>query len=151
MRLTPSDLEVVRADRGTYYVAESLYAELVFNTDNMNAYINNTADKPYVFNEHLTGIGLNDFMFQAARYSDSTFEIDPALLAEISVYYFVLGAALDKYYDSKQESPASLMKVVKRETKKIEENKTLEKLAAYNGALAKSIEARGVNLAQPEY
>lgn len=144
-------LELVKADRGTYYVAESLYQELQFNVDNMDKYIKRVENERYVFKEHLAGIKLNQYVFQAAKFSDSTFEIEPELLTQVSIFYFAVGNAIDHYYESGMQSPQTLMNVVKRETAKLKEQKTLEHLAAYNKALAGSVEKRGVNLAQPQW
>ncbi len=144
-------LDLVKADRGTYYVAESMYQELDFNVKNMDKYIERTEKERYVYKEHIAGIKLNDYVFQAAKYSESTFEIEPKLLTEISIYYFAVGNAINQYYDSGMQSPSKVMSVVKRETAKLKEQKTLARLAAYNKALADSVEGRGVNLAQPSF
>ncbi|WP_432452127.1 MULTISPECIES: hypothetical protein [unclassified Agarivorans] len=144
-------LELVKADRGTYYVAESMYQELNFNVENMDKYIERVKTKEYVYKEHIAGIKLNDYVFQAAKYSDSTFELEPKLLSEISIYYFSIGNAIKQYYDTGMQSPSKVMTVVKRETEKLKKQKTLERLAKYNKALADSVEQRGVNLAQPNF
>jgi len=144
-------LELVKADRGTYYVAESMYQELDFNANNMNEYIDKTAQHKFVFKEHLAGIKLNDYVFQASKYSESTFEIEPKLLSEISVYYFSVGNAIKYYYDSGMQSPSNLMVVIKRESNKLAEQKTLERLAAYNKALADNVQSRGVDLSRPSF
>lgn len=144
-------IELIHADRGTYYVAESLNKELTFNVENMDKYIARVKGKPNVFKEHISGIKLNDFVFQAAKYSESTFEIEPSLLTEVSIYYFAVGNAIDTYNNSGMQSPHNLMVVVKRETAKLKEQKTLARLTSYNKALAESIEDRGVSLAQPSF
>ena len=36
----------------------------------------------------IEGFQLNDFILQSAKFSDSTFEIDPQVLAEVSEFYF---------------------------------------------------------------
>ncbi|WP_024955093.1 hypothetical protein [Sulfurospirillum arcachonense] len=148
---TALKLDLVKADRGTYYVAESMYQELDFNVKNMDKYIERVKKERYVYKEHLAGIKLNDYVFQAAKYSESTFELEPKLLTEVSIYYFSVGNAIKNYYDSGMKSPSSLMSVVKRETKKLKKQKTLERLAAYNKALAKTVEDRGVSLTQPSF
>lgn len=144
-------LELVKSDRGTYYVAESMYQELDYNVENMDKYIERVQKERYVYKEHIAGIKLNDYVFQAAKYSASTFEIEPKLLTEVSIYYFAVGNAIKHYYDTGMQSPSSVMVVVKRETEKLKSQKTLERLAAYNKALADTVEARGVNLTQPSY
>ncbi|MEI6895780.1 MAG: hypothetical protein V5789_14380 [Colwellia sp.] len=144
-------IEVISADRGTYYVSSSLQKELQFNVDNMDAYIEKGKGKPYIFKEHLAGIKLNNFIFQASKFSDSTFEIEPTLLSELSIYYFNVGSAIDYYYSSKMASPKSLYKIIKQESEKLNSQQTLINLARYNQALAKSIEDRGVSLSQPDY
>ncbi|WP_064603776.1 hypothetical protein [Photobacterium sp. J15] len=142
-------LDLVKADRSTYFVAESMYKELDFNVHNMDKYIERVKNERYVYNEHLAGIKLNDYVFQASKNSESMFEIEPKLLTEVSIYYFTVGNAIEHYYDSGKQSPSSLMKVVQRETQKLKEQKTLERLAAYNKGLADSVEARGISLDQP--
>ena len=144
-------LELIQADRGTYYVVESMHQELEFNVKNMEKYIKRVESEQYVFKEHIAGIKLNDYVFKASMYSDSTFEIDPTLLTELSIYYFSVGNAINQYYDSGMQSPGTVMKVVKKETAKLSEQKTLERLSAYKKALAETIESRGVNLSQPSY
>jgi hypothetical protein len=144
-------LELVKADRSTYYVAESMYQELDFNVVDMEKYIKRIEKERYVYKEHIAGIKLNDYVFQASKYSESTFEINPKLLSEVSIYYFSVGNAIKYYYDTKMQSPKNLMVVVKRETKKLAEQRTLERLAAYNKALSDTIESRGVSLAQLDF
>ena len=75
-------------------------------------------------------------MFQASKYSESTFEIEPKLLSEVSIYYFSVGNAIKFYYDTEMKSPDRLMVVVKREAEKLATKRTLERLAAYNKALS---------------
>lgn len=144
-------LELVKADRGTYYVAESMYQELDFNAQNMDGYVTRSAKHKFVFKEHLAGIKLNDYVFQASKYSESTFEIEPKLLTEISVYYFSVGNAIKYYYDSGMQSPSDLMVVIKRESEKLAKQQTLARLAAYNKALADNVESRGVDLSRPSF
>ena len=144
-------LELVKADRGTYYVAESMYQELDFNVKNMDRYIKRAAKERFVFKEHISGIKLNNYVFEASKYSESTFEIEPKLLTEVSNYYFSVGNAIKHYYDTDMKSPSNLMVVVKREMATLAKQKTLERLAAYNKALAEAVESRGVNLAQPSF
>ena len=137
-------LDLLQSDRGTYYVAESLYQELKFNNTNMNNYIEKASKHNNVFNEHIAGIRLNQFIFDTAQESDSTFEIEPKLLSEVSNYYFTLGGAIDTYYESGKASPANVMAVVKRESEKLEEQNTLERLAKYNNNLATDLIDRGM-------
>jgi len=137
-------LDLLQSDRGTYFVSESLYQELAFNNDNMLSYLDNVKDKSLVFAEHIDGIKLNSFMFKAAEESDSVFEIAPDLLSEVSQYYFTMGNALDTYYESKMESPAALIKLVKAETEKLKEQETLTRLREYNDSLAANLNTRGV-------
>jgi len=142
-------LTLVTADRGTYYVAESMRQELGFNVENMEKYIENAQKEKLLFKEHIAGIKLNDYVFQASKYSNSTFEIDPKLLSEVSIYYFSVGNAIELYYDSGMQSPSNVMAVVKRETEKLKEQNTLANLATYNKALAKVVEEQGISLGQP--
>lgn len=139
-------LELLQSDKGTYHVSESLYQELKFNDNNMRSYLDRISDKNLVFNEHIAGIRLNEYIFQASKESEATFEIAPSLLTEVSSYYFNMGNALGSYYQSGKESPASLMKIVKAETQKLETRKTLQRLANYNSKLADNLQSRGVPL-----
>jgi hypothetical protein len=90
-------------------------------------------------------------VFQASKYSESTFEIEPKLLSEVSIYYFSVGNAIKFYYDTETKSPDRLMVVVKREAEKLATQRTLERLAAYNKALSDTVESRGVKLSQPGF
>ncbi len=137
-------LDLLQADRGTYYVSESLFQELQFNDQNMQKYIKGLEGKSLVFNEHIEGIKLNSFMFSAAEESESVFEIVPDLLSEVSQYYFNVGNALDLYYKSNMESPANLMNVIKAETRKLAEQETLNRLEDYNNRLAVNLKERGI-------
>lgn len=145
------ELEMVSADRRAYFVSESLYKELEFNTANMDSYIEKVKGKPHVYVEHIEGIRLNDFVFEASKEAESTFMIEPSILTQVSIYYFAVGNALDHYYDSGRSSPQSLMNVVKKETAKLKEQKTLERLSAYNAALADSVEERGLAIDRPDF
>lgn len=137
-------LHLLESDKGTYFLAESIYQELRYNNENMVGYLDSVKDKSLVFNEHIEGIKLNDFIFQAAKESESTFEIEPKLLNEVSNYYFVVGNALENYYESGKESPASLMKVVKEETENLSVLKTLVRLSEYNQTFARKLKDRGI-------
>lgn len=139
-------LELLDSDQGTYYVAESMYQELDFNVKNMESYIEKIKGKQYVFKEHISGIRLNNYVFDAAKFSEFTFEIEPTLLSEVSRFYFTVGNALETYYDSGQQSPQSLMIVVKAEVERIQQQDTLVRLAAFNQAVAQSVEEQGVSL-----
>ena len=143
-------LELIDSDLGTYYVAESMYQELDFNVENMESYLKKIEGKQYVFKEHIAGIQLNSYVFEAAKFSPSTFEIEPTLLSEVSKFYFAVGNALDVYYDSGQQSPQSLMSVVKKEVEHIQKQNTLTRLATFNKAIARSVEERGVSVERPE-
>lgn len=144
-------IEMISADRGTYYVSSSLQKELQFNVENINTYIENGKGKQFVYKEHLAGIQLNDFVFQSAKYSDSTFEIEPTLLSELSIYYFNIGTAVEYYYQTDRDFPQTLYNVLVRETKKLNKQNTLVNLEKYNQALAQSVRERGVLLSQPDY
>ena len=137
-------LDLMQSDRGTYYVAESLYQELNFNNANMEGFLERTKDKNNIFKEHIAGIKLNEFIFGTAQESESTFEIEPTLLSEVSNYYFTTGSAIDSYYASGMNSPATVMKIVKRETEKLKEQDTLKRLASYNSGLAQDLIDRGM-------
>lgn len=143
-------LDLLQSDRGTYYVAESLYQELKFNNANMEGYVERTKDKNSVFKEHIAGIRLNEFIFNTAQESESTFEIEPKLLSEVSNYYFSTGSAIDTYYQNGMASPASVMVVVKRETEKLKTQGTLERLASYNKKLAEDLIDRGMPITLSE-
>lgn len=136
-------LNQIEDDKDTYYVAESLHQELMFNVNNMQTYITKTADKPNVFKEHIAGININDFVFQASKNSQSVFEIEPKLLSELSIYYFSVGGAINQYYASAQQSPASVMRVVRKETEKLVNAKTLERLEIFKDAVKADAEERG--------
>jgi len=138
------DLEVLRADRGTYYVANSLLTEVEANLSNYEKYIEHVNTKPMVFHEHIQGIKLNDFAFEAAKFSDSTFELDPEVLDQISEFYITVGNALENYH-SEQIGPSGLMKVVKRETKEMR-NGSLDVLRDHVETMRKDLNKRGLNL-----
>lgn len=140
------NVEQARADRGTYYLAESLLKELQFNVENMQGYIEKTSQSRFVYNEDLQGIELNDYVFSASKFSDSTFEIPPSLLNELSAYYFIVGNALDSYYQSGKQSPQQLMDVVSEQTTAIVEAETIERLIEYNQQLAKTVQRAGFQL-----
>ena len=142
-------LEMIDSDLGTYYVAESLYQEMEFNVENMEGHLAAIEGKQYVFKEHIAGIRLNRFVFDAAKYSEATFEIEPSLLGEVSRFYFSVGNALDVYYAGGQQSPSSLMAVVKQEVERVKEQDTLSRLASHNQAIARSVEERGVSVVNP--
>lgn len=142
-------LDLLQSDRGTYYVAESLYQELKFNDEQMRGFIENTKDKNFVFKEHIAGIRLNEFIFNTAQESESTFEIDPALLSEVSSYYFTTGNGIQQYYDSGMASPATLMTIVKRQTDILATQDTLARLASYKNALAEDLIQRGMPIKIP--
>jgi hypothetical protein len=139
-------LDILDSDQVTYYVAESMYQELDFNVKNMESYIENIEGKQYVFKEHIAGIRLNSYVFDAAKFSQYTFEIEPTLLSEVSNFYFTVGNALDTYYDGGQQSPQSLMTIVKKEVERIKQQDTLARLALFNKAVAQSVEEQGVSL-----
>lgn len=143
-------LEMVKADRGTYYVADSLYKELSFNVNNMDDYLDK-AKKGALYKKTLENINLNDYVFQASKFSDSTFEIEPKILSEVSIYYFTVGNAIKSFYASRMSTTPALIKTIKGQTAKLKQQKTLEHLDAYIKALKKSVEDRGVNLAQPTF
>lgn len=142
-------LDLLNSDRGTYYVAESLYQELKFNDEYMRGFIKNTEGKNFVFKEHVAGIRLNEFVFQAAQESESTFEIDPLLLSEVSNYYFATGTGIDQYYESNMASPASLMNVIKKQTEILETKNTLTRLEQYKNDLAADLISRGMPIEIP--
>ncbi len=145
------ELEIIRADRGTYYLSESLYSELEANIENVQMYIDKVGDNPYPYKEHFEGIALNSFILDSAKFNDSTLEIEPAVLRDVSAYYFEVGTAIDAYYASGQASPATLYKKLQVSQKKILENQGLDRLASYKEALRDSVESRGVDTSQPEY
>lgn len=146
---TALKVEVVRADRGTYYLSESLYKELEFNLEHLDHYIE-LFDQKKLNKELIDRVRFNQFVYDSAKYDESTFEIEPQLLAEISQYYFIISGLID---DSKNNglNKFVMMLKIKEETNRFREKKVMERLAAYNKALAETIEARGVNLAQPAF
>lgn len=99
----------------------------------------------------LEDINLNDYVYQASKFSDSTFEIEPKILSEVSIYYFTVGNAIKAFYASNKTTIPQMMQVIKTQTEKLKQQKTLEHLASYTKALKKSVEDRGVNLAQPTF
>jgi len=106
--------------------------------------------KDLIFKEHIAGIQLNEFIFRTAQRTASTLEIEPVLLSEISNYYFSVGNALQKYYDSDRESPANLMKLVRAESEKLTALNTLERFSQYNTDLASNLTERGVPIERVE-
>jgi len=142
------DLEELKADRETYYVTKSIYHELDFNVKNLNKYVKRVEKEQFVYREHVAGIKINKYIFNASKRSESLFEIEPQLLSEISTYYFSVGEAIDFYYESGMQSPGNLMKVVREEADKLKEQKTFERLAEFNKEMSESIQARGVDLSQ---
>jgi hypothetical protein len=89
---------------------------------------------------------LNSYVFDTAKFSQYTFEIEPTLLSEVSNFYFTVGNALDTYYDGGQQSLQSLMTIVKKEVERIKQQDTLARLALFNKAVAQSVEEQGVSL-----
>lgn len=142
------DLEELKADRETYYVTKSIYHELDFNVKNLNKYVKRVEKEQFVYREHVAGIKINKYIFNASKRSESLFEIEPQLLSEISTYYFSVGEAIDFYYESGMQSPGNLMKVVREEADKLKEQKTFDRLAKFNKEMSESIQARGVDLSQ---
>ncbi len=145
------ELEIIRADRGTYYLSESLYSELTYNIDHMQSFIDNVGDNPFPFKEHFAGIAINSFVLDAAKFNDSALEIEPSVLRDVSLYYFMVGTAIDNYYASGQASPASLYSKLTKAQEMVEENEAVLRLRDYTDALKASVESRGVDLSQPEF
>ncbi len=145
------DLEIIRADRGTYYLAASLHSELGANIENIQKYINNVGDNPHPFKEHFTGIAINTFILDAAKFNDGALEIEPNILQDVSIYYFEVSNAIKTYHATNQSSPATLYKKLKASQKRIQDNKALQRLADYTAALKANVESRGVDLSQPSY
>jgi len=142
-------LEMIQADRGTYYVASSLYSELESNIERMDESIK-LFDKRKFSKDSANKVRFNDFIFQSAKYSDSTFEIEPEILTGISEYYFTVQGLIHDYKFNNLNHVLMIVEI-KKATEAFKAQKIMEKLSAYNKALAKSIENRGVNLSQPAF
>ncbi|MGB0907146.1 MAG: hypothetical protein ACPGVT_06610 [Maricaulaceae bacterium] len=138
------DLEILRADRGTYYVATSLLMETENNMEQFQGYIDEAAKHRLVYNEHIEGVKLNDFIFQAAKYSDSTFEMDPEVLNTISQYYVNTGSVIEAY-NNKVIGPAKVVATLKAENKKMEDG-GLEAFKTHVEDMKKALKKKGLKL-----
>ena len=135
------ELELLRADRGTYYLAQSLLSQTQSNIENFEVTIEKTEGQNIIKGE-VEKMHLNDFVFESAKFSDSTFEIDPQVLTEISQFYSNIQAAFDAYYP---ERPRSLLDTVKVETAKVKDG-PLQRLEKHVEELRELCESQGLDL-----
>ena len=135
------ELELLRADRGTYYLAQSLLSQTQANLENFEEVIEKTEGKNIIAGE-VEKMHLNDFVYESAKFSDSTFELEPEVLTEISQFYSNLQAAFDAYYP---EKPRSLLNAVKVETDKVKDG-PLQRLEEHVAELHDLCERQGLEL-----
>jgi len=135
------DLELLRADRGTYYVAQALLSQTEANLEHFEEYIEKTKGKSWVRDE-LDGMHVNDFVIESAKYSESTFELDPIVLTEVSQFYSNLNNAFDDYYPDKQ---TTLLHVVKKEVAKMKDG-PLQRLEKHVEELRENCKEKGLDL-----
>jgi len=135
------ELELLRADRGTYYVAQSLLSQTEANLEHFDEYVAKAEGKSRIKDE-IKGMHLNDFVIESAKYSDSTFELDPQVLTEVSQFYSNLRNAFDTYYPDK---PEALIVVVKEETAKMKDG-PLQRLEKHVQELHDLCESKGLDL-----
>lgn len=140
-------LETLQADRGTYYVSSSLYKELESNIGRLDDFILSFDQRK--FSQKLANrVRFNDFVYQSSKFSDSTFEIEPTLLTDISDYYFTIQSLINDY-QHKNLNHILMIVAIKEATNDFKNKKIMQRLTIYNTELAKSIENRGMNLSQP--
>ena len=135
------ELEVLRADRGTYYLAQSLLSQTQANLAHFEEILAETEGKNMVKNE-VEKMHLNDFVYESAKFSDSTFELEPQVLTEISQFYSNIQAAFDAYYP---ERPQSLLDAVREETVKVKDG-PLQRLEKHVADLRALCESQGLDL-----
>ena len=135
------ELELLRADRGTYYVAKSLHSQTEANLLHFDEYLEKTRGKSRIKDE-IKGMQLNDFVIESAKFSESTFELDPQVLTEVSQFYSNLRAAFDSYYP---EKPEALMAAIKKETEKMKDG-PIQRLEKHVQELEDLCKSKGLNL-----
>ena len=135
------ELELLRADRGTYYVAQSLLSQTEANLEHFDEYIEKAKGKSFLRDE-LDGMHVNDFVIESAKFSESTFEIDPIVLTEISQFYSNLNNAFANYYPDKQ---TALLYEVKKEIAKVNDG-PLQRLEEHVEKLRKNCADKGLDL-----
>ena len=135
------ELELLRADRGTYYVAKSLLSQTEVNLAQFDEFIQKTNGKSRIKDE-IQGIHLNDFVIQSAKFSESTFELDPQVLTEVSQFYSNLRASFDAYHP---EKPEALMESIRKETEFMKSG-PLERLEKHVSELHDLCESKGLDL-----
>ena len=135
------ELEVLRADRGTYYLAQSLLSQTQANLEHFEEVIAETEGKNLVRNE-VEKMHLNSFVYESAKFSDSTFELEPQVLTEISEFYSNIQAAFDTHYP---ERPRSLLDAVKVETAKVKDG-PLQRLEKHVEELRELCKSQGLDL-----
>ncbi len=145
------ELEIVRADRGTYYLSESLYSEVASNIEIVQGYIDKVGDNPFPYSEDFEGIAINTFILDSAKFNDSALEIEPTILQDVSRYYFEVGVAIDTYYATGEQNPSDLLATLKTSQQNVQDTQVLIRFADYKEAMRKSVESRGVDLSQPDW
>jgi len=135
------ELELLRADRGTYYVAQSLLSQTEANLEHFDEYLEKVKGRGFLTNE-LSGMHVNDFVIESAKFSESTFEIDPIVLTEISQFYSNLNNAFANYYPGK---PNALLHEIKKEIAKVNDG-PLQRLEEHVEKLRKNCIEKGLDL-----
>jgi len=135
------ELELLRADRGTYYVAKSLLSQTEANLEQFDVYIEKTTGKSRIKDE-IKGMHLNDYVFQSAKFSESTFELNPQVLTEVSQFYSNLRASFDAYYP---DQPETLMLSIRKETEFMKDG-PLQRLEEHVNELHDICESKGLDL-----
>lgn len=146
---TAVKLEMIQADRSTYYVSSSIYNELKSNVEQLDEFIE-LFDKRQFSDKVAATVRFNDYVLQTAKYSESTLEIEPSILADVSNYYFNVQGYLDSYKHHNLNH-ASMMLNIKNATLALKEKLVLKRFSAYNKALADSLESRGITTSQPNF
>jgi len=135
------DLELLRADRGTYYVAQSLLSQTESNLEHFEEYIEKSKTTNRT-KDIIGGMHLNDYVIESAKFSESTFELDPQVLTEVSQFYSNVRNAFEKYYP---EKPDTLMHVIKKETAKMKDG-PLQRLEEHVKELKELCKRKGLDL-----
>jgi len=135
------DLELLTADRGTYYVAESLLAETQGNLAHFDEYLEKTKGKNFITKSDLSGMRLNSFIFESAKFSDSTFEMKPSVLNEVSQYYSVIGTI----FATQSENPHTKLQEIRKANVEFRDG-PLQRLEEHVQELRELVESQGIKL-----
>jgi len=135
------ELELLRADRGTYYVAQSLLSQTEANLQHFDDHFEKTKGKSRA-KDKIVGMHLNDFVIESSKFSESTFELNPQVLTEVSQFYSNLRNAFDIYYP---EKPEALIAAIKKETATMKDG-PLQRLEKHVEELRDLCESKGLNL-----